>query len=60
MLCMPPICSCNGKQVFADKVIVPAANSIDWTPFTPLLERIAAAIAHYQTHMTAQAAKSAA
>ncbi len=37
-----------GKFVFAEKVVRPHADKIDFTGFAPLLERIAAAIDHYK------------
>jgi RNA-directed DNA polymerase len=37
-----------GKAVFADKVVAPNADRINWTPFAPLLARIASVIAHYK------------
>jgi retron-type reverse transcriptase len=37
-----------GKAAFAERVVVPQAAKIDWTPFTVLLDRIAAVLAHYK------------
>jgi hypothetical protein len=37
-----------GKHVFAQKVIRPGAQTIDFSGFTPLFSRLAAAIADYQ------------
>jgi RNA-directed DNA polymerase len=37
-----------GKADFAEKVVVPNADRIDWTPFSPLLERIASVVARYR------------
>jgi hypothetical protein len=43
-----------GKHIFAERVVTPAAKTIDWTPFEPLLERISAAISHYQALVMAK------
>jgi hypothetical protein len=37
------------KQTFLEKVVSPGAGGHDWSGFTPLLDRVAAAILHYQT-----------
>jgi hypothetical protein len=44
------------KQTFLEKVVSPGAGGHDWSGFTLLLDRIAAAIAHYQTVRAATAA----
>lgn len=36
-----------GKAPFAEKVVVPQASEIVWDGFKPLLDRVAAVIAHY-------------
>ena len=36
-----------GKAVFADKVIRPKADTIDFSKFAPLLERVSAVVDHY-------------
>jgi RNA-directed DNA polymerase len=36
------------KQTLLEKVVSPAASSHDWTAFMPLLDRIAAVIAHHK------------
>lgn len=38
-----------GKHVFAEKVVKPNIDKIDFSGFSTLLDRIAAAIAHYKT-----------
>jgi RNA-directed DNA polymerase len=37
-----------GKADFAGKVVVPNADRINWTPFSPLLERIATVVTGYK------------
>jgi hypothetical protein len=36
-----------GKTVFAEKVVVPHSNKIDFSGFAPILDRITAAMDHY-------------
>lgn len=38
-----------GKYIFAEKVVRPNADTIDFAGFAPLLERIAAVIDHYSS-----------
>jgi len=38
-----------GKAVFAEKVVVPQADKIDWSGFEPLLNRVNAVIADFAT-----------
>ena len=45
-----------GKAPFAEKVVVPHAAQIVWDGFKPLLDRIAAAIAHHAPPASAIAA----
>ena len=45
-----------GKAVFADKVIRPNADKIDFSNFAPLLERVAAVIDHYSPPAMPEAA----
>ena len=40
-----------GKSYFADHVVAPKAKSINFLGFTPLLNRIVAAIAQHQTNV---------
>lgn len=37
-----------GKADFAEKVVVPNADRIDWMPFAPLLERVTSVVASYK------------
>jgi len=48
-----------GKGPFAEKVVVPNANEIDWEGFRPLLDRISAVIGHYVPPASATLAKAA-
>ncbi len=42
-----------GKAIFADKVVRPNADKIDFSKFAPLLESISAAMDHYKPPTTA-------
>ncbi|MEI9930104.1 MAG: hypothetical protein WDM89_06010 [Rhizomicrobium sp.] len=42
-----------GKVVFAERIVAPNAKTIDFSDFTPLLDRIAATIAHHATLVAA-------
>jgi RNA-directed DNA polymerase len=44
-----------GKAVFAERVVAPKANSIDFSDFAPLLDRIVATIVHHATLVAAGA-----
>jgi len=47
-----------GKVYFAKKVIGPAAGTIDWTGFNPLLKRIEAVLKHHATASAVPASAS--
>jgi len=48
-----------GKGPFAEKVVVPRANEIDWNGFRPLLNRVSAVIADYVAPASAIGHKAA-
>jgi RNA-directed DNA polymerase len=48
-----------GKAPFAEKVVVPRANEINWDGFRPVLDRVSAVIAHYAPPASAIVSKAA-
>ena len=53
--------STYGKQVFAEKIVVPGVNKIDFSGFEPLLQAVSKALVHYRSKLAAngQVKKSA-
>jgi RNA-directed DNA polymerase len=45
-----------GKLIFAERVVRPNADSIDFSGFAPLLDRIVAVLDHYKAQTAVSAA----